>query len=918
MINLNTKEVGLPKIGEAINLLSLLHRNEHGFNQFKTPINTALRQFELNEVAKNDFQWNPLKVTAHKGIQSLLDEVSLYTVRPLFSEEKGFQLLPDILGETRDTYIKRQENLFNIKLKKTGCYMLFELPRIKTQAEHEVTVQPSRTYFNRDWHLSNDWKVKSRKLRPGVRVQDNDEHDAIVTVSQSQKYLEAFYNYGTHFISALEVGDKLLQIIELKDHISLQTHEYWNELGGGQAITGKDALQFKFFTGEGFAENVGNIVSYGKDQGLNYLIREGLWNDSTSLTGNSLMAIFNADDKLIEALNSKLTTSIPIKIELTSLARFMEYFRAINFERILKGAIIQRWGTIVQLPLKRMTKTINRIDMSVLNESRSFCSENNDFIYGDKISQQDFDKTKLKKSNINTFHRILSLHETVSLKTINSCFITQLLEANSISHKASSLILSDFDFDNQVIVCQQMNGVLILKNKDETKQDTIVNGLRFSSVKEDNTELKIIIKGNLHDIDIPKIEVMLPCIHLTLLSIQNKLANTKITNKQRVEALSFVNWITTILPIDSGIDKITKMHLLAMHLLKVESIEYNYATIFDKKILTKSHKVFGQIGIIMLQPEFNDVTKLLEFKDPTSTLSNIDLAIVREYHNKLSEHYLMLLQHLHKTIKNKIIEVDFSLNLAKEKLIKEIDKFKPVFNNKEATPSSKVLFNGISAGINGLPFEYNNKGLRDNYKDETVCTASDFANHENRFYMLFQQMSTMHNLYNDFKKDKIKYSIDLLHQIPESHDKKIPTPFNLSSLRKTLLNSGVKNLDVPKIDKLLMLWDNFEKERIRYLMSKDLFYSTFLELNFLSSIDNDFNNRKNPYEIKYVIDVECFHINTILNKIIRLQEAATTFINIHIPKNFERSNSTTVIPLIKSLNELITEYLVEKKISQQN
>lgn len=176
----------------------------------------------------------------------------------------------------------------------------------------------------------------------------------------------------------------------------------------------------------------------------------------------------------------------------------------------------------------------------------------------------------------------------------------------------------------------------------------------------------------------------------------------------------------------------------------------------------------------------------------------------------------------------------------------------------------------------------------------------------------------MNTLYNDLNNGKIKYSINLLNQLPESIDKKIPAPFNLSSLRKTLLNSGVKTLDEHDIDKLLSLWDSFEKERIRNLISKDIFFSTFLELSFLSSRNEDINHCKETTEIKYEIDLECYRINTILNKIVRLQEAATTFINIHIPKNLEQTNSTSVINLIKSLNELMTEYFEEKKISQQN
>lgn len=918
MINSKTIEIGLPKIGEAINLLSLLHKNSLGFNQFNKPIEMALKQFELNEFPENSFDWGPLKVTVHHGAQSLLDHVSLYKVSPLFSEDNEYKLSPDMFGETINNFFKQHEQKFGISLKRDSYYMMFELSRIKIQAEHEVTAQPSRAYFNRDIHLTNDWKLKSRQLRPGTRVQENDEHDTIISVSQSQKYLDSFYSYGTHFVSAIEIGDKLLQVIELKDHVSKQTYEYWNELGKGNAVMGTEALNFKLFTSENFAETVGDIVSFGEDQGLVPIINNGLWKDSNSVSGNSLMAIFNADERLIESLNSKLTSVIPIKIELTSLARFMEYFRAINFQKILKGALLQRWGTIVQSPIKRMTKTINRIDLKVLNESRSFCIDNTNFIYGDKITEQDFYIAEQNKNNINSCHRIVSLHETLSLENISTNIITQLLDTNSISNETSSLILSDIDFDSTTIVCEQMDGILILKNKSETKKDTIVNGLRFSNIKNDDSEWKIFIKEDIHKIDLNKIEALLPCIHITLITIQAKLACPKITATQREEAISFVKWITTLLPFDSEIENVRKLYLLAKHLSKVESIECNCSIIFDASVLEISYNFFMKISTIVIQPEFSIVGRILDFKEETGLLTIVDFNKIRQYQVKLSEFYLSMLSQLHVALKNKMAELDLSLNLAKERIFKGIDKYKEVFKDNEVSPSSRVLFDGILAGITGHSFTYNNEELRDNYDDESVITASDFANHQNIFYQLFQQMDSINTIYNDFNSGKIKYNTDLLDQLPESHERKILEPFSLPNMRRTFINSGAIALEEKEVDLLLSLWDDFEKERIRNLISKECILSLFFELGYLSIPNQEVSFYSDTTNINYKTDLECFKINTILNKIVRLQEAAASFENIYIPKNLDQTNSVSITYLINSLNSAFAEFFNEQKISQQN
>jgi hypothetical protein len=916
MIHSNTKERGLPKIGEAINLLSLLDKNQLGFNQFNKPTETPLKQFELSEFPENSFAWSPLKVTVHKGAHSLLDRVSLYKVCPLFSENNAYKLSPDMFGETIEDYIQHHEKLFKISLKKDSYYMLFELSRIKIQAEHEVTAQPSRAYFNRHIHLTNDWKVKSRNLRPGIRVQENDEHDTIVSVSQSQKYLESFYNYGTHFISAIKLGDKLLQVIELKEHISKHTYDYWKELGGGKAIKGTEALDFKFFAGYDFAKSVGEIVSYGKDPGLNTIINDGLWKDSNSITGNSLMAIFNADQRLIESLNSKLTVVIPIKIELTSLARFMEYFRAINFQKILKGALIQRWGTIVQSPIKRMTKTSNRINLKVLNESRSFCFDKNNFTYGDKITEQDFYIAKLNKDSINSCHRIVSLHETVSLKSVNTFILAQLLDTNSIATEASSLLLSDANFDTVPIVCQQMDGILILKNNDETKKDSLVNGLRFSSIKDDNSELKIIIKEDI--IDLNKIETILPCIHIALIHIQAKLGCPKTTHTQREEVISFAKWIATLLPPDLGIDNVNKLHLFATHLAMIESIECDYSVVFDEHIIAITYKYFIQMSTIIMQSEFSIVGRILDFKEQTEPLTIVDLTKIKGYQVKLTQYYLSMLNQLHIALKNKISEVDLSLSLAKERVIKEIEKYKEIFNNDDVSPSSKVLFNGMVSGIAGHSFQYDNEELKDNYENESVSIASDFANHENIFYLLFQQMNSINALYHDFISGQIKYDTLLLQQLPESHERRIPEAFSLSNMHKTFIPSGAIGFEEKEIVALLSVWNDFENERIRNLISKECFLSLFFEFGYLSLYNEEIKFSKDTPEINYEIELECSRINTILNKVVRFQEAAASFENIYIPKNFEQTNSTSITYLINSLNEAFAEYFNEKKISQQN
>ena len=528
------------ELGQSVNLLHGVRALAPGSAADAEPARVPLRRFEAEFEPETTGRWRPLTVTLHRAGDLMTDLLSPFRVTRSFFDGAEFRVDPSRLTSRTGTTHPSLLTGHDISPDGDGHVLVFERTRLDGRAEHEVTAEPTRRYFDRTWHLMPEWRRHSTRLRPGTPLRDGPHHDARIGAIQAQEYVDAFYEYGTHFVSSVETGDRLIQVVCLEPGRAAQVASHWYRLGEGRPVTGPDAASFRGFLGTDHALHVGPITSMATGNAVGD--HSGRVADPLSRSGASL-AVFEPDD-----VDGAATT---IGVELTSLARFMEYYRALNFDRVLRGALLQQWGDRVTLPLRRLPS----FGRSVARTNRS------------RASLDD----SMGSRSTNRCERVVAIDDGEHTDwTDRRTVLGQWLDAAPISDQASRIRLADDHFEQPGLACQHMAGMIALQNVSDTRHDVVVDGLRFTSTEVD--EPRVAVRGALDRLDEHHLIAAIPEISTALQGIELTLAATRPTDRRALDAASFADWLADVLTVDRDTATLRRLRVTARYLGRAEPV----------------------------------------------------------------------------------------------------------------------------------------------------------------------------------------------------------------------------------------------------------------------------------------------------------------------------------------------------------
>lgn len=439
-----------PALGAAVNLLY----GAAGLALARPP-RAPLQLFAADFSAGPPGPWSPPRVTLHDGPASLAACLCRHRVVPLRFDGPGFSIEPMLLRDPQDgpALVRQLESLLGVPLEglagADACCLLFERRRIDGRAEHEAARPPARREFDRARHLAPEWRMAGSRLRPGRHIHDGSEQDAVVGARAAQAYVDAFYDYGTHFVSALDVGDALFQAIVLRPQQVAAVRQYWDAAGGGP-VEGAAALPFHVFAAPAYALHAGPVVSLAGDP-----VPPGF---AAGGAGASLRLLAGP----VPLASDAARTATAIGVELSSLGRFMEFHRGRNFERVLRGALLQRWGTRVNTTLRRLPGVVQALAATVLPGA------------ADRIAQ-------FPGPGEVRCARVLDLRRAPGRIAAEGIALAQFVDAAPCTAQAPTLRLPDAGFDQPGLACAVTAGALVLENAAGTRRDAVVDGLRFTS-----------------------------------------------------------------------------------------------------------------------------------------------------------------------------------------------------------------------------------------------------------------------------------------------------------------------------------------------------------------------------------------------------------------------------------------------------
>lgn len=162
------------------------------------------------------------------------------------------------------------------------------------------------------------------------------------------QYLAFFAQNGTHFISSVTSGDRILQVFayEAADWAQMKA-DYAGDPAGLQGPTAY--MPFSYYTRPrtptgGNAAQIGLVVIASNDPAFAATVNAGLWRDDTWSKTNSILApwLGGTSQKLVP-----LTQVVPIRIELAPLAIAMPQDRRVAAWRVFRAAMATIYSVYV-------------------------------------------------------------------------------------------------------------------------------------------------------------------------------------------------------------------------------------------------------------------------------------------------------------------------------------------------------------------------------------------------------------------------------------------------------------------------------------------------------------------------------------------------------------------------------------------
>jgi hypothetical protein len=323
-----------------------------------------------------------------------------------------------------------------------------------------------------------------------------------------------------------------VQLVSLTPEGAAGCAGLFGALGNHGAVSGAETRLLSPYLGSPYARAVGPVVSLAGDDTVAHLISDGLLADTRTGVDSSLLRSLDHDWPVTAAT---LRGVVPIHFELKSLAAFLPFYRAVLFDRILKGAMLQRWGDSVRFRVCEPPR------VAAADRAASAAASS-----GTVGARLDISKP-LPAKHAATCHEFVRMRAGSTNSFPPGIRLVQHIAAPTSSAEAA--ILTGPGEGDPPIVCQTMSGVAILASPDGTGRRVVVDGLRFRLRDESTAEgsVKVEIDGNLHTLSPARAVSATPAIHAALARCAACLAGGADT-ASAARAASLAAWLADLLP----------------------------------------------------------------------------------------------------------------------------------------------------------------------------------------------------------------------------------------------------------------------------------------------------------------------------------------------------------------------------------
>ena len=610
------------KIGLSGNLLDGLNPSwnprDGVTNILFTPKTEAIQPEEIEPVEHRG-EWSFPDITLHESAKSLLDELIPYEVISPASDIDAPKIGSGaLLVGMLDNHAALTQLSTTIGVDLTNpnyCYALVKLTRLDGSDTHAsaasgILVHARPRKPEAAYNLTENFKSDVIKLRHGGRVRSHD-FEGTFNVRNATQALNSFADYGTHYVSSVQLGDTILQVFAYTKEKFERIKAAYGD-GTNNPLSGPGSQDFAQFTTNsatgiyGCVSDYGNIISLSNSEIFQTTLENGDWIDTLWSKKNSVFSLFNTDSKISWIkLEEQFQDQTVIQVQLASLSVMIEQKRALIWQRVFKAAMVQKYRTNIDANFAIYD---NRDFVSMLPEDLpnlvSYIATPTINVYKTRldISQMQF-VAKDEVKNFILFSNVLtsSGNAEVAIPGSSVKLFAQVLDMRT-NAQAKNITLSDGAFTSLEIGCSEFLGALMVQNKSGTAYNVIVDGIKFA------------LNGNQVVVD-SDVRVVPPSNSLPLLanSLQYSMTFAQAvmsdqSSQQSTPVQSFIGnylkWLATIIPPTTSDEELLALRVRALDLANY-AINPNYGS-FVPILLAKDYdqyisSILGYLDRIQFQ-----------------------------------------------------------------------------------------------------------------------------------------------------------------------------------------------------------------------------------------------------------------------------------------------------------------------------
>lgn len=370
-------------------------------------------------------------------------------------------------------------------------YALVKLERTDATVRHTTTetgILMTVNALNPDpaIGINTDFMRSLARLRHFPAFGENDEVNQLQE-QDANAYLDAFSNWGTHFVSSVTVGDQLIQVFAYDDERFERVKQAYEQ--PDNQLSGPKAIDFQYFTTDastghfGYVSEYGNLLSLSHSKTFQNSMQAGEWMDSFWSKHDSLFQAFADNSRVsLNQLNETYTAQAPVMVTLGPLTTFTEYKRTAVWRRVLKSALSVVFGETINAGFSRVkTVDFNRLlpeDQPGLLSTIASPTINVYKTLLDLSHMQLVARDQVK--SFTTFGYVIAAETSQPLQLPGSSVhlfgYTFDMRTQGNPHV---ITLTDAGYDQLLVRCDIFLGAARIENTSGSKHMVLVDGLRY-------------------------------------------------------------------------------------------------------------------------------------------------------------------------------------------------------------------------------------------------------------------------------------------------------------------------------------------------------------------------------------------------------------------------------------------------------